>query len=73
VIDDIPNIPQVKRSLLEQLVGQLSDITGMAAIVLGGSYASGPQPDSVIGLPSRSHDLLEHMHRHVEQAYAAMD
>jgi hypothetical protein len=41
VIGNIPNIPQQKRALLEQLVGQLNGITGMAAIVLGGSYASG--------------------------------
>jgi predicted nucleotidyltransferase len=46
MIGNIPNIPQPKRSLLEQLVGQLSGITGMAAIVLGGSYASGTQHET---------------------------
>lgn len=39
----VPNIPQPKQLLLEELVAQLSGITGMAAIVLGGSYASGTQ------------------------------
>jgi hypothetical protein len=43
VIDNLPNIPQPKRLLLEQLVDQLSGVAGMAAIVLGGSYASGTQ------------------------------
>ncbi len=43
MIGDLPNIPAQKRSLLEQLVGQLNGTTGMAAIVLGGSYASGTQ------------------------------
>lgn len=37
----IPNVPESKRLLLEQLVDQLRVIPGVAAIVLGGSYASG--------------------------------
>lgn len=39
----IANIPEPKRSLLEELIGELSSIAGMAALVLGGSYASGTQ------------------------------
>lgn len=39
----LPNIPPQKRSLLEQLVARLSGVSGVAAIVLGGSYASGAQ------------------------------
>ncbi len=46
MIGDLTNIPPRKRSLLEQLVGQLSVTTGMAAIVLGGSYASGTQHET---------------------------
>ena len=46
MIENIPNIPKEKRSLLEKLVGQLSQITGMAAIVLGGSHASGTQHET---------------------------
>ena len=41
VITDIPNLPEGKRSLLERLVERLRQVRGMAAIVLGGSYASG--------------------------------
>ena len=41
MIENIPNLPEQKRSLLEQLVNQLSKTPGMSAIVLGGSYASG--------------------------------
>jgi hypothetical protein len=41
VIDTVPNLPEQKRSLLELLVNQLSRTTGVSAIVLGGSYASG--------------------------------
>lgn len=41
MIDKVPNLPEQKRSLLEWLVDQLSRITGVSAIVLGGSYASG--------------------------------
>jgi hypothetical protein len=53
VPDTIPNLPEQKRVLLEQLVDQLSQIGGMSAIVLGGSYASGTQhekSDMDIGL-----------------------
>ena len=41
MIEDIPNLPEAKRSLLERLVERLRQVSGMAAIVLGGSYASG--------------------------------
>jgi predicted nucleotidyltransferase len=41
MIENIPKISKTKRLLLEKLVDQLSGIRGMAAIVLGGSYASG--------------------------------
>lgn len=41
MIDNIPNVPEQKRSLVEQLIDKLSKVSGMAAIVLGGSYASG--------------------------------
>jgi hypothetical protein len=41
MIDNIPNLPEQKRRLLEQFVGQLCRVESMAAIVLGGSYASG--------------------------------
>lgn len=34
-------IPDQKRLLLENLVEKLSSITGIAAVVLGGSYAGG--------------------------------
>lgn len=53
MIDNIPHLPELKRQLLEQLVGQLCQVDGMAAIVLGGSYASGTQhaaSDMDIGL-----------------------
>ncbi|HLO27662.1 MAG TPA: nucleotidyltransferase domain-containing protein [Anaerolineales bacterium] len=43
VIDRIPNLPEQKRALLYYLVDQLSRIPGLAAIVLGGSYAAGTQ------------------------------
>lgn len=36
-----PALPEPKQALLEKLVGQLSQIEGIKAIVLGGSYASG--------------------------------
>ena len=42
----LTNVPEPKRLLLELLVGQLSGISGMAAVVLGGSYASGTQHDT---------------------------
>ena len=41
MINNIPNLPEQKHSLLEQLVEQLSKVKGVSAIVLGGSYASG--------------------------------
>lgn len=41
MIEKVPNLPEPKRLLLERLVDQLSRISGVAAIVLGGSYASG--------------------------------
>lgn len=53
VNDKLSNLPEQKRSLLEDLVGQLSRTAGVAAIVLGGSYASGTQhekSDMDIGL-----------------------
>lgn len=43
MIDNIPQLPPQKRALLEHLVGQLRQVPGMAAIVLGGSYATGTQ------------------------------
>ena len=46
MIDNMSNFPEQKRLLLEQLVDRLSRITGMAAIVLGGSYASGMQHEA---------------------------
>jgi hypothetical protein len=45
-MDTVPNLPEQKRSLLEQLVEQLSRTTGVSAIVLGGSYASGTQHET---------------------------
>ena len=39
----LPNVPEPKRLLLEELTGQLGGIRGMAAVVLGGSYAGGTQ------------------------------
>jgi len=39
----IPALPEGKRHLLQQLVAQLQVIPGVAAIVLGGSYAAGTQ------------------------------
>ena len=41
--DRLPNINEQKQELLDQIVHRLSDNAGMAAIVLGGSYASGTQ------------------------------
>jgi predicted nucleotidyltransferase len=46
VFERLANIPKEKQSLLEKLVGKLSGITGIAAIVLGGSYASGTQHET---------------------------
>jgi hypothetical protein len=53
LIDYVPNLPEPKRLLLERLVDQLSKVTGVSAIVLGGSYASGThheKSDMDIGL-----------------------
>lgn len=53
MIENISNLPQEKRILLEKLVDRLSRTTGIVAIVLGGSYASGtqnPSSDMDIGL-----------------------
>lgn len=41
MIDNASNLPEQKQLLLERLVDQLSKTTGVSAIVLGGSYASG--------------------------------
>jgi hypothetical protein len=41
VVDNVLNLPEPKRALLEQLVDGLSRVTNVSAIVLGGSYASG--------------------------------
>jgi hypothetical protein len=41
--DQLTHIPPPKRTLLENLISQLSAIPGMAAVVLGGSYASQTQ------------------------------
>jgi predicted nucleotidyltransferase len=43
LIGNATNVPEQKRSLLGQVVEQLREIPGIAAIVLGGSYASGTQ------------------------------
>ncbi|MGD0174410.1 MAG: nucleotidyltransferase domain-containing protein [Anaerolineales bacterium] len=43
---NLMNIPGPKRLLLELLVGRLSGISGMAAVVLGGSYAGGSQHET---------------------------
>ncbi len=37
----LANVPEDKRPLVEQLVAELSQVPGIAAIALGGSYASG--------------------------------
>ena len=52
-IEGLIHIPEAKRALLERLVGHLSGIPGMAAVALGGSYASRTQhagSDMDIGL-----------------------
>lgn len=38
---NVTHLPEQKRLLLQELVDRLSRVVGMAAIVLGGSYASG--------------------------------
>ena len=43
MIDKVPNLPEHKLVMIEQLVEKLSHVADMAAIVLGGSYASGTQ------------------------------
>jgi hypothetical protein len=51
--DGINHLPEPKRTLLAELTGTLSRIPGMAAVVLGGSYASHTQhaaSDMDIGL-----------------------
>jgi predicted nucleotidyltransferase len=45
-MDNLKNIPEPKRLLLQQLVGQLSKVAGIEAIVMGGSYASGAHRDT---------------------------
>lgn len=40
---DLSALPADKRQLLQQLVTTLAQVPGMAAVVLGGSYASGAQ------------------------------
>ena len=53
MINHLTHIPEPKRGLLEELTAQLSVIPGMAAVALGGSYASGTQhagSDMDIGL-----------------------
>ena len=39
--ENISHLPEQKRRLLEEIVGKLSRIPGVSAVVLGGSYASG--------------------------------
>ena len=39
----LTNLPEHKQLLVEQLVGQLSRVSGVAAVALGGSYAAGTQ------------------------------
>jgi predicted nucleotidyltransferase len=41
MMNNTPNLPEQKRSMVERLVEKLSRVNGMSAIVLGGSYASG--------------------------------
>ncbi len=71
----IVNIPAPKRLLLDELITELSRVAGMAALVLGGSYASGTQhaaSDLDIGLyyhEAAPFDLAEI--RHIATAFAA--
>jgi predicted nucleotidyltransferase len=46
MLDSFPHLPEQKRLLLERLVVRLSAVPGIAAIVLGGSYASGEHHDA---------------------------
>jgi hypothetical protein len=51
--EPLSNLPEKKRALLRLLVGKLTLVPGMAALALGGSYASGTQhegSDMDIGL-----------------------
>ena len=51
--ENLAHIPEAKRNLIAGVVNQLSGIPGMAAVVLGGSYASRTQhagSDMDIGL-----------------------
>jgi predicted nucleotidyltransferase len=43
MLEHLPDLPPQKRLLLEQIVAQLRQISGVAAVVLGGSYAGGTQ------------------------------
>lgn len=67
-MDAVSNLPPQKHLLLEQLVDQLSRVTGVSAIVLGGSYASGTHHDNSdmdIGLyyaPSRPFSIADIRH-----------
>jgi predicted nucleotidyltransferase len=45
-LNRLTNIPEEKQALLKRLVGQLSKVSGVVAVVLGGSYASGTQRDN---------------------------
>lgn len=46
MIDNVPNLPEQKRSMLERLVDRLIGTVGVSAISLGGSYASGTQHEA---------------------------
>ena len=41
--NSIANLPAQKRLLLDDLTTELNRVAGMAALLLGGSYASGTQ------------------------------
>lgn len=52
-VDRLAHIPDKKQALLRQLVDEFANVPGVAAVVLGGSYASGNQhkgSDMDIGL-----------------------
>ena len=46
MLDKLSHVPDAKRPLLAQLVDRLSKVDGVAAIALGGSYASHTQHDA---------------------------
>lgn len=46
MLNHLSTLPEPKRALLEKLVDQLSQIEGVQAIALGGSYASGTQHEA---------------------------